>query len=418
MTMRIGFQTFTRPLWMAGIVALHDLMAALRTLGPGRPWIDLVQWEGAETEGAELLTPLTDRIITARFPLPENPRSLNGRTWRNRLQNRWPRMSGKNPPRARDETLRLAGVDCVFSVPFERRSDLSVPLLVWIYDLQHHHLPDLIHPAHRRERDAVITAEAGRATRLLVQSKSVREDITRFFPEFADKTSNLTWVSDIPPAIYDADPAVVLARYHLPCKFFYLPNQFWQHKNHRLVIEALDRLSQRGVEPVVVCTGSVHDHRNPDYFGSLMQAVSVRNLRAHFLVLGTIPRADVFLLMRQSIAVVNSSLFEGFGLSTAEAKSLGARTLVSDLPPLREQDAPGAVYFDPHAAEDLAAKMEMLWQTIPAGPDAHLETAARAALPARQRVFGEGFMQIAEQAIRDFRAPNSNAERAAAARHD
>jgi len=44
---------------------------------------------------------------------------------------------------------------------------------------------------------------------------------------------------------------------------------------------------------------------------------------------------------------LNPSRFEGFGMSVAESKSLGKRVLASDLGLLREQAAPGAVYFDP-----------------------------------------------------------------------
>ena len=48
----------------------------------------------------------------------------------------------------------------------------------------------------------------------------------------------------------------------------------------------------------------------------------------------------MYALIRQSLCVLNPSLFEGLGLSVAESKSIGKRVLAADLPPLREQAAP------------------------------------------------------------------------------
>ena len=206
----------------------------------------------------------------------------------------------------------------------------------------------------------------------------------------------------MPPEPYREDPRLGLARYHLPDKFIYLPNQFWQHKNHELVFEALGRLGARGVYPIIVSSGNPVDYRRPAYFSELMQKLSQAGLREQFIYLGQVPRADVFRLMRQSVCVLNPSKFEGFGMSVAESKSLGKHVLVSDLGPLREQAAPGAVYFDPGDAGDLAVKMGAVWTSTPPGPDPELEAAARAELPRRQAAFGRQLLQVFEQSHSEF----------------
>src|SRR5207237_1404710 len=161
----------------------------------------------------------------------------------------------------------------------------------------------------------------------------------------------------VPPQVYDGDPRRTLAGYHLPEKFIFLPNQFWKHKNHALVFEALGQLSRRGLHPCIVSTGSPNDYRHPLHFAELMQMLSRLNIRDQFIFLGQVPRADVFCLIRQAVCVLNPSDFEGLGLSVAESKSVGKRVLVSDLAPLREQDAPGAMYFQPGDLEELAEQL-------------------------------------------------------------
>ena len=158
-------------------------------------------------------------------------------------------------------------------------------------------------------------------------------------------------------------------------------------------------LQNRGVRPAVVCTGTLKDARNPDYVEGLIQALSLKNIREQMFVLGTVPRPEVFSFMRQSICVLNPTRFEGHGLSLAEAHALGKRVLLSDLPVLREQQVPNAAYFNPEDPQDLADKMEAIWNSASAGPDVEAENTARAEWAIRQQAFGRAFLDLAREAM-------------------
>ena len=58
-----------------------------------------------------------------------------------------------------------------------------------------------------------------------------------------------------------------------PQPYFFLPNQFWAHKNHRAVVDALALLNARGTPFLVLCTGHTQDRRQPDHFAKLMAHV-------------------------------------------------------------------------------------------------------------------------------------------------
>ena len=49
--------------------------------------------------------------------------------------------------------------------------------------------------------------------------------------------------------------------------YFFLPNQFWQHKNHGVVVEALRQLPAK---IKVLCTGSMDDYRDKTYVPNLL----------------------------------------------------------------------------------------------------------------------------------------------------
>ncbi|MDQ4147098.1 MAG: glycosyltransferase, partial [Pseudomonadota bacterium] len=119
------------------------------------------------------------------------------------------------------------------------------------------------------------------------------------------------------------------------------------------------------------------------------------------LYLGMLPREHVLLLRRQSICVLNPSLFEGWGLSVAEAQAVGKRVLVSDIPPHREQDPPGALYFDPADHEALARRMAQIWYEAAPGPDVALEAAARASHQPALRAYGEAFLAVVREAVEE-----------------
>ena len=152
------------------------------------------------------------------------------------------------------------------------------------------------------------------------------------------------------------------------------------HKGHRLVIEALAQLRASRPDVVVVCTGNTADHRDPMYFGELLAEVSRLGLRENFVILGWVPQPHIFHLMRQAVAVLQPSRFEGWSTTVEETKSVGKSIILSDIPVHREQAPAGALYFDPTDAAALAEQLVAAYETCSPGPDSVLE-AGRARCP-------------------------------------
>jgi glycosyltransferase involved in cell wall biosynthesis len=298
---------------------------------------------------------------------------------------------------AADRALRAHDINVLFSNAPLRRTTL--PTLALIPDLQHRHLPEFFAPQDRQGRDKMLLQTLTRATRIIALSQSSCAELAEFAPAYGNKIRTIPPEPVIPAESYAADPSAVVETYHLPEKFFYLPNQLWQHKNHLAVIQALAELNARNLRAYVVCTGSPGDYRNVSYTAQLLETIARRGVREQFILLGTLPRAAVLALHRQTICVVNPSLFEGYGLSVAEARAIGKRVLVSDLPAHRELTAPRAEYFDSRSAQELADKMAVIWQNTPPGPDLEMEARARDTQPERVRQTGELFWRAASECV-------------------
>ncbi len=295
-----------------------------------------------------------------------------------------------------EQALRDWGADVLFGT--QVFSDAGrIPFMGWIPDFQYAHVPEAYSKDGVDRVQQAAGAIAAQADRLVMSSETVKGDLAKLFPEHVHKARVVRFVSPVPDSIYDREPAWVCDEYHLPERFLYIPNQFWAHKNHHRVIEALTLEPARSAGVVVVCTGNSHDDRNPTYFGQLLSTLSAAGLRERMIVLGLVPRSHVLPLMRQSVALLQPSHFEGWNIGIEEAKSLGKAVLASNIAVHLEQDPPGGIYFHVDDARDLSEKMVQMWQERSPGPDAELESRARAGLHDRMRAFAETFVGVARE---------------------
>jgi glycosyltransferase involved in cell wall biosynthesis len=282
----------------------------------------------------------------------------------------------------------------------------KVANVCWLWDFQHVHLPELFSQTEVALRERRFTRTLRLADRILATC-SVERDACEFAPAYAAKIRVIQPLTQVDSSIYGRDPREVVSRYKLPAKFVYVPGQFWLHKNHRRLFEALHVLAQRGVRPHVVLTGGTLEYRDPQHFSTLMQYIATNQLQEQVHYLGSVPRDDVFDLIRQSMCVVNPSLFEGWGYAVDEAASVGKRILASDIAAHREQAPPACEYFDPLDTEALAAKLAHVWETAQPGPDVELERCARARQPERVQAFGTALYAALCEAVEAHRGGGS-----------
>ena len=240
---------------------------------------------------------------------------------------------------------------------------MPIPALAWFPDFQHRKLPGLFSPLARWRRDFGFRVQIASRRCILLSSESALADFRVAYPHASNAVSVARFATEPSPDLLTADAAAVIAGYRLPEKFFYLPNQFWHHKNHPVVIEALTILKQRGVDVVVAASGSTEEARKSEYFSGLMREVAERGIETNFRYLGLIPLAHVYALLRSSMALINPSLFEGWSTTVEEAKSFGVPMIVSDIPVHREQAGAVASYFAVDDAQALAGYLAAVSQS-------------------------------------------------------
>lgn len=270
----------------------------------------------------------------------------------------------------------------------------------WIPDFQHLHLPQLFSKRERLRRDRYFLRLCSHCDRVLVSSESAKLDLESFAPQHIDKAEVLRFVASPPSASGIAPSQEELERRHgFTGRYFLLPNQFWAHKNHRIVIDALDILKRNGRRVLVLATGETNDTRNPSFFDSLSTHLKKCAVEDSFRILGVLPSADLHALMLRTVALINPSRFEGWSTVVEEAKSLGKTVLLSDIPVHREQSPEFGRYFPPDNPEMLADALWNTWTAFDPLADSRAQEQARRAFPARQHEFGRNFQRIALETL-------------------
>lgn len=273
------------------------------------------------------------------------------------------------------------------------------PSLAWIPDFQELYLPDFFSAAEIARRSRTNRAVVRDAAGILLSSEHAREGLATISKDAADRAYVLPFVASVPP-LSRILPLEQLERKFGPLGgYFFLPNQFWAHKNHRVVVQALDLLRKRGRPVAIIATGNATDHRQPQHGQHIMRLISECGVAADFRLLGMVSYEDLMSLMAHSTAVLNPSLFEGWSTSVEEAKSLGKTIVVSDIPVHREQAPCRARYFAPESPNDLAdALLEVLSDHDPDREAAKMAE-AQAALPDRRSTFARRYREIAEAVV-------------------
>lgn len=381
---RIALLVGGGPGWIAGFVYTQNAAWALSHLDDA-PEIHLVVSPRGEDETLvrrEIGLFPTHRASTARSPF------RRAAAWG------WNALRGR---RCEDleALVRRLSIDAVFPATASLGAGFPVRWAGWVPDLQHVRLPGYFSEDERLERDAVIGRLLADAPVVVTSSEDARSDVIAHFGCPPARVKALPFCTAPEETWFDPDPRAVCARYRLPSRFLMFPSQFWKHKNHRTLFEALRLLRERGFSDIVaVCTGAQFDYRHRAHFEELRALLRGAAIEDAVILPGLLPRSDQIQLMRAAAAIVQPSLFEGWSALLEDVRMLGKTAYASDLPVHREQDVPGVTYFEPENAAQMADLIARDWPGLEPGPDPVAEAEARAHAVRRSRDFGRRIREM------------------------
>jgi glycosyltransferase involved in cell wall biosynthesis len=346
------------------------------------------------------------RTMLACFELAKDDRDTEviflSRSKANTLPNSFKSIFiGEQPnPTEWAESVKDAGLDVIIPVRDHTVYDLELPFVGWIPDFQHLRLPELFDPGDIGFRNQFFSAIAQKSSVVLLSSESARLDFEEFFPDQAAKARvahfpSLLWTLD------REDDSATLRKFRLPQKFALVANQFWRHKNHRVLPPALGLLKRRGIEIDLVVTGLPADYRDPENksLSQFFQESAMGGVAGSIHFLGQIPYRDLVALMRAAALIIQPSFFEGWSTSIEDSKALGRPLVCSDIPVHREQVPDALGFFDPTKPEMLADLLAGIFRDLPPGPDIQKEEAALEFARKRASDYGHCLLEMTREVM-------------------
>lgn len=269
------------------------------------------------------------------------------------------------------EVFRRAGADWVFMLqPGMTGFSTLTPFVMPIHDLQHRQQPEFPEVSEDGQipyRDHLVINACRYATLILVESEHGKEDLLELYGQFITP-DRIRVLPLFPPnrqggrQADEADVRRVEAAYRLPECYFFYPAQFWRHKNHHLIVEALRRiLDETGRRIEVVFCGTYADYVRAVNFQDVMAHAEALGVRGQIHYIGYAPDEDMPALYHRSVGLVMPTFFGPTNIPVLEAWRYGRPVISSDMRGIRDQIGDGGLLADPRSPEQLARAMLRLW---------------------------------------------------------
>jgi glycosyltransferase involved in cell wall biosynthesis len=269
----------------------------------------------------------------------------------------WRRLTSSVSPTAK--SILKSGCDSwVFPVQDFWPSQFSVPRVVAMHDLMHRYesrFPEVSGYGRFRFRDTYLADICSQAIGILVDSNLGMRQVHESYGIPQNRIFVLPYV--IPEYVRDYVPAHDFDdRYALPSKYLFYPAQFWPHKNHLRLVQAVAMIKQEIPDIRVVLSGS-----KKKQYSRIVASIKDLGLQSNFVFLGYVPDLDMPELYARARALIMPTFFGPTNIPPLEAFSLGCPVAISGIYAMPEQVGDAALQFDPNSVEEIACCIRRLW---------------------------------------------------------
>jgi hypothetical protein len=234
----------------------------------------------------------------------------------------------------------------------------KIKSLYWIPDFQEIYNLKYISFKRKLMRRFNLLYAIKNAFNIILSSNTVKNDLKKIDQIASNKAVVFKPFFETPNKLKNKK---ILIKYNIKKKFFLLPNQYWKHKNHFLILNILKEINLNQKQDIqIVSTGYFYDHRFPEYKNEILHYIDANKLNNNFRILGIVPYEDLMDLMHLAIAVINPSKSEGWSSTVEQAKSMGKMVLLSNLQVHKEQTPYRNFYFNLNNKKKLIKKIIQL----------------------------------------------------------
>ena len=240
--------------------------------------------------------------------------------------------------------------------------EIKVPTVAAIHDLMHRyesHFPEAGNKKEYNRRERHYTLMCRFASILLVDSQVGKQHVKESYGHALK--SEIMIIPYLPPPYilrHDAnkDYSYIKKKYDLFDNYIFYPAQFWMHKNHLRLIEAINSLKENGLMVNAVFVGSAKNNSD-----QVIQLIDKLGLNNQVKILNYVSNEEIIALYKNALALVMPTFFGPTNIPVLEALYLGVPVLCSDIYAMPEQVGDAGLFFNPESVEDIADKIRLIW---------------------------------------------------------
>jgi len=237
----------------------------------------------------------------------------------------------------------------------------EVPFIACIHDLAHRMYPGYPEVSAGdlwQWREYFFLNASRNALAIFVDSEIGKEDVLNCYCVEPDKVVPLPFLTPdyLDEKVSDQLLQETKSKFALPEEFFFYPAQFWKHKNHINIVNAIHSVREKtGTKlHVVFCGGKVEQWGEYD---RVMNAVRDLGLEEQVHYLGYVDDRYLAPLYKLAVALVMPTFMGPTNIPVLEAWEMGCPVITSDIRGCRNQAKDAALLVDPSDPADIGDAM-------------------------------------------------------------
>lgn len=275
---------------------------------------------------------------------------------------------------------------CPFSAATYREK--GIPTVSTILDIQHEYYPQFFAPQELEHRRSFYRNIVKKVEKVVCISDYTRETFCEKYGFPAERAQTI-YIA-IQNRFSKEDDSILDKLNLRDQKYIVYPANFWEHKNHKLLLNAFAMYVHEKKDLKLVLTGNPLEQS--EYYDGLLKAMKIAE---QTVITGYVSNEELYSILKHSKGLIYPSLFEGFGIPVVEAMHLHKLIACSNLTSLPEIGCDAICYFDPKKPDEILkgirflSEQEVTDATIRAYDEKLQDYATEKMVDAYLTVFGE-----------------------------
>lgn len=261
------------------------------------------------------------------------------------------RLISKFRPRFALSKNKVDILYCPFGAPTYREK--GIPTVSTILDIQHEYYPQFFTPEELSNRRRFYQDIVKKVEKVVCISDYTKMTFCEKYGYPLERAQTI-YIA-IQNRFTDEDERILDKLSIRGQKYIVFPANFWEHKNHKLLLNAFSMYTNGNRDMKLVLTGNPLDQT--DYYYQLIEALKIDDLT---VITGYVTNEELYSILKNAKGLIYPSLFEGFGIPIVEAMHIHKLIASSNLTSLPEIGCDGIFYFNPRKPDDILKGIQFL----------------------------------------------------------